>query len=129
MDGLPPNEISKEFEEIQKRISSTGRILINPYEANDHRQLTLNKDNAYLIVEDNKRNISQSDCVIVNLSIENHQYVGCIGEMIYAKNKGCFVIAVVGMSSYGKHAYTLAHADIIVKDMNQAFDIMEHGKR
>ena len=128
MDGLNREEIKNEYDEVQKKLVEAGRVLVNPYEINDHNQMEINKASARIIVEENKRNIADADCVIVNLSSPDYRYVGCIGEMIYAKMNGCFVIIIVGETSYGKHFYTLEHSDVIVKDLEKALNVVGHER-
>jgi len=124
MDGLNREEIKNEYDDVQKKLEETGHILVNPYEINDHNLLEINKYNARIIVKGNKEKITAADCVIVNLSNPDYRYVGCIGEMIYAKTKGCFVITIIGETNYDKNFYTLEHSDMIVKDLAQALSVI-----
>lgn len=59
------------------------------------------------------------------MSIKNHLYVGCIAEMIYAKEKGCYVIVITGDTGVEKHFHTLYHADKIYHDMDELFDVQD----
>ena len=125
MDGLDADEIEKEYDFVEKRLSENGRILVNPYSKTDHKYLKLNKTNSSLVVEDNLDGISKSDCVIVNLSIKNHLYIGCIAEMVYAREKGCYVIVITGDSGAEKHFHTIYHADKIYKTLDELFESID----
>lgn len=63
------------------------------------------------IVTQNLAQIIQCDILICDLSSTSHHYVGCIGELIYAKilNKTTFVI--VGNSEYKNRPWITYHAD------------------
>ncbi len=122
MDGLDTDEIEKEYNYVQEKLSDKGRILVNPFSKTEHRNLKLNKTNSELVVADNLDGISKSDCVIVNLSIKDHLYIGCIAEMVYAKEKGCYVIVISGDSGADKHFHTIYHADKIYNSLDELFE-------
>lgn len=128
MDGLDVNEIEAEYNYIQSKLDAQGRVLVNPFEKTEHMSLKLNKINAELIVKENIKGISKADCVIVNMSKKNHFYVGCIAEMIYAKEKGCYVIVITGDTGVENHFYTLYHADKIYHDIDELFDANDWRK-
>ena len=119
------NEIQEEYRNVESILRNNGQALVNTYELEGHNLLEINKENAEIVGYENLKNISQSDCVIVNLSIPNHLYVGCIGEMVCAKIKGCFVITVVGDSSASKRMWTLLNSDIVVKTLDEACDFIK----
>lgn len=123
IDGLNINEVEAEYNYVQKKLAEQGRILVNPFSKVEHQLLKVNKVNSELIVTENIKGISKADCVIVNLSIKNHLYVGCIAEMIYAKERGCYVIVLTGDSGVENHFYTLYHADKICYDMDELFSL------
>lgn len=125
MDGLNDDEIEAEYNYVQKRLAEVGRVLINPFSKDEHRSLKLNKINSELIVKENIKGISKADCVIVNLSIKNHLYVGCIAEMVYAKEKGCYVIVITGNTGVENHFYTIYHADKIYHDIDELFYVKD----
>jgi diadenosine tetraphosphate (Ap4A) HIT family hydrolase len=127
MDGLETADIGDEYARIQNRLADQGRVLVNPF--NDHMTLELTENNADMIVKENLTNISKADCVVVNLSIKYHTYVGCIAEMVYAKLKGCYVIAVCGDSGVDKHFYTLHLADRICSSLDELFSLKEWYKQ
>lgn len=121
MDGLNPDDIEAEYKYIKNRLAENGRVLVNPYTSDNHYLLEINEHNADIIVSGNLHDILRSDCVIVNLSIKNHTYVGCIAEMVYAKLKGCFVIVICGDSGVENHFHTLFHADKIYRSIDELF--------
>lgn len=129
MDGLDTVAIEKEYNYVQQRLLEQGRVLVNPYVKSEHRRLKFNKINSELIVTENLRGMSKADCVIVNLSMKGHTYVGCIAEMVYAKEKGCYVIVISGDTGVEKHFYTIYHADKIVRNLDELFDSSDWRKR
>ncbi|MBQ3418184.1 MAG: nucleoside 2-deoxyribosyltransferase [Ruminococcus sp.] len=120
MDGFNPDEIDNEYKYIEEKLKEQGRVLVNPSTKTEHN-LKMNKTNSKLVVEENLNGISKADCVIVNLSRKNHLYVGCIAEMVYAKERGCYIIVVVGDSGADNHFYTIYHADKIYKKLDDVF--------
>ena len=54
------------------------------------------------LVESQLANIRRCDILVADLSIVNHPYVGCIGEIIYAHQMGKKVYVV-----YGEHTHLL----------------------
>jgi len=122
IDGLDHENIRQEYDYIQNKLAEQGRVLVNPYGDDEHNQLEINRHNSKLIVSENLVNMSKADCVIVNLSIKDHMYVGCIAEMVYAKLKGCYVIVIYGDSLVEKHFYTLYHSDKEYKTLEELFN-------
>ena len=121
MDGFDQDEIDKEYKYVQEKLIEQGRVLVNPSSKTEHN-LKINKTNSKLVVDENLNGISKSDCVIVNLSKKNHLYVGCIAEMVYAKERGCYIIVITGDSGADNHFYTIYHADKIYKKLEDVFE-------
>lgn len=124
MDGVNNNIISKEYMLVKNLLYKKGHQLINDFNENNYERLPVTYENAQKVVDDNLSKLSQSEVVIVNISIVNHSYIGCIGEMIYAKQKGLQVIVVVGDSGNEKHFWTLYHSDNIVKELEEAINLL-----
>jgi anaerobic glycerol-3-phosphate dehydrogenase len=82
----------------------------------------VNKKNISEIVRENMNLLENSDCVIVDLSIKNHLYIGCIDEMVCANHKKIFVIVICGDSGAEKHLYTNYRANKIVKNLDEAVE-------
>ena len=126
MDGLNDVEIKSEYDTVGKLLAENGLTLVNPY--NHHPESNLSeKEIGALLASENSEGINKSDCVIVNLSIKGHPYMGCIDEMINANMKGKYVITIVGDSGYEKKRYTHFRSDKIVKTVDEAFDfVLKH---
>ncbi len=130
IDGMTQEEVRDEYLNMEYCLNNTDLILVNSvskdthtlYDATDKN--TFNEYTADMIVTENLNNITKADCVLVNLTIKNHLYVGCIAEMVYAKLKGCFIIVVAGDSGADKYFYTLYHADVIVYSLEEALRII-----
>jgi diadenosine tetraphosphate (Ap4A) HIT family hydrolase len=123
MDGLEKNEIINEYHMIKKRLKEKNIRLVNMY-VDNHYSLDKNKENAMFILHENSKGIDAADCVIVNLSIKNHLYIGCIDEMIAANEKGRFVIVVAGDAGADNHFYTHLRSDLIVNTIDEAIDYL-----
>lgn len=124
MDGIEFDIISKEYEFVRKRLSEKGYCLINDFNQSNYEKLPITVENSKRVVQSNLINLATSDVVIVNLSIPNHSYIGCVGEMIYAKQKGIRVITIVGESGNDKHFWTLYHSDNIVNNLEEAIELL-----
>jgi nucleoside 2-deoxyribosyltransferase len=128
MDGLSKNDIKEEYDYVEKTLKKLGIALTNPFSNETYDLDGFNKKNAKIIVEKNLSELFESDCVIINLTLPNHFYVGCIGEMIYAHINKKFVIAICGESGADKHYYTVHHCDLIVKDLKDALNYLTETK-
>jgi len=123
MDGLRPSDISDEYKRVELILTAKKCTLINPY--NDAMGgLAFTKENADLIVNENLKILANADVVLINFSIKNHTYVGCIGEMIHAKINKLKVISFVGDNDIGNHFWTLYHSDHIVKTLDEAMTLL-----
>jgi len=123
MDGLNPSDISDEYKKVSLLLSAKNCKLINAYDT-AQGNLELTKENANYIVNENLKTLIEADVAIINFSIVNHTYVGCIGEMIYAKINGIKVISIVGNGDIGNHFWTLYHSDYIVKSLDEALNLL-----
>ncbi|MCL2065536.1 MAG: nucleoside 2-deoxyribosyltransferase [Candidatus Cloacimonetes bacterium] len=123
MDGLSGQEIEDEYRLVETKLAENGLILVNPFKQESSESLEVNKINSEIVIKENMINISQSDCVVVNLTKSNHLYVGCIAEMVYAKIKGCYVITVVGDAGAERHFYTHYHSDMVVKSLEEMIEL------
>ncbi|MDR0919679.1 MAG: hypothetical protein LBM93_10640 [Oscillospiraceae bacterium] len=129
MDGFDSQEIKQEYIEVKNEIEKNGMNLINMYKDN-HNMSERNKTNSALIRSDNTSEIDKADCLIVNLSIKNHQYVGCLFEMMYAKEHGhCFIIIVTGDSNIAERWFYITNLfHKIVKTVSEAIEYIKTNK-
>ena len=81
-------------------------------------------ENSKKVVHNNIANLAISDVIIVNLSLPNHSYIGCIGEMIYAKQMGIRIITIVGDSGNEKHFWTVYLSDNITNSLEEAIELL-----
>ena len=120
MDGMKEKEMASEYNMIDMRLKENAMELVNPF-TRQHKSYIQDKHNGKLVAQDNWKKMNEADCVIINLSIRVHLYIGCIDEMVNANQKGCFVIVIVGEAGADKHYYTHMRADLIVKTIDEAF--------
>lgn len=124
MDGIDNNIISQEYTYVRAQINAKGHCLINDFNVDSYEILAITEENSKKVVHSNISDIAKSDIVIVNLSIPNHSYIGCVGEMIYAKQMGIRVIVIVGESGNDKHFWTLYHSDCITNSLDEAIALL-----
>lgn len=124
MDGVDKGLISNEYNLVHKLLNEKGYDLVNDFNNSSLEMLPITAENSEIVVKNNISDLKNSDIVIINISIPNHSYIGCIGEMIYAKQMGIKVITIVGESGNDKHFWTLYHSDIIVNSLQDAINIL-----
>lgn len=124
MDGVDRDIISNEYNLIHKLLNEKGHDLVNDFNESSFEMLPITWENSEKVVKNNISDLKKADIVIINISIPNHSYIGCIGEMIYAKQMGIKVITIVGESGNDKHFWTLYHSDIIVNSLQDAVNIL-----
>jgi glycerol-3-phosphate dehydrogenase (NAD(P)+) len=121
MDGFHYEEIKQIYNDLNKKLKENNLILLN---SKPHflQQSIVNKKNSVIIVDSNEEFLEKADCVIVDLSIKNHFYVGCIDEMVCAYKRNIFVIVISGDSGAEERFYINRRANKIVKNFDGAIE-------
>lgn len=123
MDGLSEEDIIAEYAMISKRLNENGMNLVNPF-TGKHLSYAIDKSSGRIVARDNWSDMDKSDCVVINLSIKGHLYIGCIDEIVVASQKGRFVIVITGDAGADKHYYLHFRADKIVKTIDDALEFL-----
>lgn len=87
---------------------------------------------AAAVVEGNLRDIMKADVVVVLLDDPAHRYVGCIGEMVYAKAMGKTVYVLDRAGVYSGRPWIEHHADRVFRGWAEMLDALgstRHGDR
>ena len=79
---------------------------------------------AAAVVEGNLRDIMKADVVVVLLDDPAHRYVGCIGEMVYAKAMGKTVYVLDGAGVYSGRPWIEYHADRVFRGWAEMLDAL-----
>ncbi len=61
-----------------------------------------------------------ADVMLVDVSLPNHQYVGVICEMVYAKQWGIPIVAYTGRSTIGSRLFFRYHCSLIEARLQDA---------
>jgi len=77
-------------------------------------------DENQLLVESEVRFLSASDVLVADLSREAWRYVGCLMEIVYAKQLGVPVVAVCGTSGIEHRRWLNAHVDYFAANLHEA---------
>ena len=121
MDGFHYEKIQQIYKNINNVLKENNLILLN-----DNQEFLphsiIDEKSSSEIVENNMKLLEKADCVIVDLSIKNHSYIGCIDEMVCANLRNIFVIVICGESGVEKRPYTNYRANKIVKDFDEAVE-------
>jgi diadenosine tetraphosphate (Ap4A) HIT family hydrolase len=123
MDERDEDEIFSEYDVVSKRLKENGMILVNPFNGKPNTYV-IDKESGQKVAKENWENMEDADCVIINLSIRGHFYFGCMDEIITAKQKGRFVILIVGDAGADKHHYAHFRSDLIVKTIDEALKFL-----
>jgi hypothetical protein len=78
-------------------------------------------DSSYANVVDKQLTLLRScDVILVNMSISNHTYIGCVAEMVYARIWKLSTVVYVGSNRIGYRPWLRYHADHIDEDWEGA---------
>jgi hypothetical protein len=69
--------------------------------------------------------MSECDVLLIDMTIPNRNYVGCVGELVYASLAGVPAVVVVGDTDYGDRLWLRAHSTLIVREWGEAVAAVE----
>jgi len=129
MDGLDKLEVEFDYTFVDKKLSANGMRLVNNYSHKHHQYLEINEQNAHIVYQDNLNDMDKADCLLVNLSIKNRLYWGCIIEMGLAHEMGLYIILITGDNDAAKRFfYGRKHVDLFVETFDEALDFLVKQK-
>jgi len=122
MDGLDKKEVEADYNFVDQKLRENGMFLVNHFSNKHHQHLEVNKVNAKIILQDNLHDINRADCLLVDLSIKNRMYVGCINEIHFADERGLYVILITGDNDVVEKSfsYNQMRVDKFVKNFEEA---------
>jgi hypothetical protein len=94
----------------------------NEFKATGYEQ-PLSTDHA--IVERDRWMTQISDVVFVNFNECNSISIGCVAEIIWAKDRGKHVVVVMDKKNVHWHSFILESASVIYPTYNEAIDYLE----
>lgn len=121
IDFINPVEISKKFQAVESELRAAGFHLSNLSTA---QSITSQRYEASPeeVVQQALSLIRESDFVLLDLSLRNHTYIGCICEMVYAYLWQKPVVVFVGTSGNESRPWLRFHASHICATLRDAVD-------
>lgn len=123
MDGLPSRAIQADADVIRQLLADAGMSMLDTYlSTGDVIESPLQSDSniSGLIVENDLALLRTADAVLMDLSIPNRSYVGCLCELVYAYQIGTPVVVNVGATDLGNRHWLRYHATAITNSIQMA---------
>jgi ubiquinone/menaquinone biosynthesis C-methylase UbiE len=115
MDEITHRQIGDNEKAHSGELKGIKATIINPFSAEN----SSNKDPDFIVENDYSR-IASCDLVIVDLSREGYEHVGCYFEIYHAYNLKKPVIAIIGNKSLEKRVFLQYHCDFICRNIEEA---------
>jgi nucleoside 2-deoxyribosyltransferase len=117
MEGLSPRDIAARVEEFRALLQSLPVTVRTTFDEADVVRDSHEDDDgrARRIVEADLDMLRRADLLLVDLSRENHTYVGCICEIVYAHLMRIPVIAFVGNKDWDERTWLRYHVTSFCK--------------
>jgi nucleoside 2-deoxyribosyltransferase len=121
VNGCDWQEVQSARDGVLRLFSEHGLEVINEF-SNGY-------DSAEDLVEGQIANIRRCDILIADLSIPDHPYLGCIGEVIYAHQFGKPVYVVYGnYDRLLKRPWLTYHTSGMFRTYGELFQFLERGQ-
>lgn len=125
IDLMDPQEVYDTYRAVASKFQAAGFELVNGAAV---EELTPRREPRE-IVESALSLIRKSDFVVVDLSLRNHKYIGCICEIVYAHLAQKPVAAIVGTGGNNRRAWLRYHISHICASLEDAIDWMQVSSR
>lgn len=126
IDGMHRSEIARKFKRIERLLLVRKHRLLNPPDIYLRTLYGVQDSDIYAvssaIVENDLQLLRQADVLLVDVSVPDHTYIGCICEMVYAREWGIKVVSYVGRNRIDKRPFFVYHSSIICRRWSDAFD-------
>jgi len=135
MDTFEIDEIKEQYVKVNNLLSNSGLELVNKFDDSNFMHVNEKStqedisNNANRIVNNDLDNLKKTDFVIVDLSLENHFYFGCICEIVYAHLWKKKVIVFTGKSKNESRLWLHYHADYICENLENAIEYIVNYKK
>jgi hypothetical protein len=119
MDDQDPADIRSLARFVDSKLAERRMRLVDPYTGHEACSAPVS------IVEADLRLLKGCSAVLMDMTIANRNYVGCVGELIYAFIWNIPVVVYVGTSGNESRHWLRYHAASIVKDQDEALTVLE----
>jgi nucleoside 2-deoxyribosyltransferase len=121
MDGIAPDQIRGQALEVEEALAEHGIQLLDPYrEEREGEAAESIEDRAREIVERDLALLRITDAVLMDCSIAEHNYIGCICELVYAYLWKIPIVVFVGDSGNEKRIWLQYHANHVCRTKDEA---------
>lgn len=121
VDFQDMQKVNKSFKEIEKIFSDIGFQICNT--------LDIETTDATEIVKSNLNQLYNCDLCVCNITIPNHSYVGCIGELIYAYLWKKTTYVIIGNKLYKDRPWIIYHASKIFESLDEVVLYLQEGDK
>jgi nucleoside 2-deoxyribosyltransferase len=124
VDNRPAPDVRQVGENLRQRIGEAGFAAVDPVASPFPRtQVPMQENqetNDFLRVRSDLAWLRRSDAVVIDVSLEDWSYVGCVCELVYAYLLGIPTIVIAGSSVIQERLWLRYHATRIVHDVDEA---------
>jgi nucleoside 2-deoxyribosyltransferase len=115
VDELPRSAILERGRALAERLRPLGAQLVDPVASWDAG----GEDSADLVTAD-LRNLRTCDVILMDMTIPDRNYIGCVCELMYAYQWQIPSVVWVGETGYDRRPWLRHHATAIVQNEHQA---------
>ncbi len=113
-DGLSDEAIGEAAESYRRLFETKSvEVVSMAHLLKEERAQGLAQSNPRLVVERDLEELRSADIFLCDLSEPNWHYVGCLCEMVYAKQWDKYVIVYAGQAPLAQRLWIRYHADVI----------------
>lgn len=121
MDGIATDWIRGQALEIEEILAAFGIQMLDPYREERERESGESfEGRAREIVERDLALLRNSDAMLMDCSIAEHNYIGCICELVYAYLWKIPIVVFVGDTGNEKRIWLQYHASHVCKNRDEA---------
>ncbi len=130
IDDVAFCQIQQRYEDVEKTLRARGHILLNPASVYTDTERNVRDSDAIkgetAVVTSDLQILKDADVLLVDASDLNHQYVGCICEMVYARVFGIPVIAFLGPNNpLARRAFFSFHCSEMTEVWEEALSAVD----
>jgi nucleoside 2-deoxyribosyltransferase len=117
MEGLSDAQIRSQSDDVQEELRQAGMQMIDPYVYESAGSSGLSPSE---IVENDIALLVRADAMLMDMTVSNRNYVGCMCEIVYAHLAKVPTIVYVGNSGNGDRMWLRYHATSICTTRDEA---------
>ena len=127
VDLLDPGSVASVAAEAGRLLTVHGMRLLDPLEheaALDLSQLSAEARSTAL-VELDLALLQRSDAMLVDMTIPDRNYIGCVAELVYARIWRIPAVVYVGSTGYDERPWLRYHATQLCSRLDEAISVLQ----